>query len=267
MLSSDANRDAEMFSAVMQAHYLSFIGNVDEGLSMFKDTLQHFSESSELHFQFAKFLIDLAYRVQDQSLAVDYLESARSNLESSISLDVGNIQVHKLLAEVYIELREYQEAVGCLKHILEIERDDQEIQLALARLYVHADQAQDAIELLKPSISAGDLENYEILKVYALACGESNRLMEAISSYQLYLKQFPMEYEALYNLGLCYFRSSQLISADNILQLMAKNDMLTPEVAELLTDVLRALGRHGEAFDLLKVIAFDPRNKIVQTSR
>jgi len=248
----------EIYSAVMQAHYLSFNGAVDEALELFSDTVQRFPDSSELQYQYGKFLLDLAYRVQDRQLAEDYLRLAQTSLRKSIEIE-DDVDIRKMLAEVSIELFDYQDAIDQLSLAIKSDPDDDDIKLALARLYIHVDRSQDAIELLRPAVENKNLTNYEFLKVFALAYGESNRLMEAINYYELYLEQIPMEYEAAFNLGLCYFRSSQLDEAEEILTKMSKNNMLTSEVADLLIDVYKSQKRYMEAIGVLKQIALNPR--------
>ncbi|MBN1878637.1 tetratricopeptide repeat protein [bacterium] len=252
----------DVYFRILKAHYLSFSGHVDEGLTIFRESLKDYPDNSELFYQYAKFLLDLSYRTNDQQNAEKLVSTARDALIRSSELDDTNIVVKTLLADVRIELGELAEAIDLLERIMEMDPSNQKVKTDLARLYVHTHSPEKAVRLLKPVIETQELTNYELLKVYALACGESNLLEDSIEMYKRYLALFPGEFEASYNLSLCYFRSGQFLHANEILERLKSQGQLTLEVAELYTDVLKGLGRVEEAIQLLREISKNPRYEI-----
>ncbi len=256
------NESQDIYYRILQAHYLSFSGRIEEARKIFSQSLEEFPLNADLHYQYAKFLLDLSYRTNDQEHALALIKTARDSLMTATSLDNMNTSAMELLSEIQIELGDFKQAVVLLEKLMTIIPSDQKIMGGLARLYVHIKQPQKAIDLLKPFIGIDELDNYDILKVYALACGESEQLAEAISNYERYLEHFPGEFEASFNLSLCHFRSGNLLHASEILEELRRSGHFTIEVAELYTDVLKAQGRHEDAIALLQEIGKDSQIEV-----
>lgn len=253
---------SEIYTAVMQAHYLSFSGDVEAGKALFEAILEQHPDDVTLRYQFAKFNLDLAYRASGQEAVSLHLVAARDNLRKVLTLEPGHIKARELLADISIEMGDFDEAVEHLTILTNEQPDNANANLALARLFVHLGTPEKAITMLEPFLEREILDNYEYLKVYALACGEADQLFEAIDAYQRYLEKFPMEFEASYNLALCFFRTSQYHNAEKVLTAMRDAQMMTPEVAELLTDVYRAQERYAEAIQLLETMASNSRYSV-----
>ncbi|MBN1297780.1 tetratricopeptide repeat protein [bacterium] len=254
--------DDEIYSTVLQAHYLSFTGDVERGLSLFNDLLMRFPDRADLHYQFAKFNIDLAYRVRDRQAVARLLDTARMHLEKSVDLDPGNNESRRTLADVCIEQGDFDAALGQLGIMVKENPEDDEAVLALARLLVHVRNPSEAIAILESYIRQDPMTNYEFLKVYALACAELNHLDEAIDAYSRYIDKVPMDFEASYNLALCCFRAGRNDRAEGILRLLVAENMLTQEVVDLLTDVLKAQGRFDDAIAFLSSLTENQRYRV-----
>ncbi|HPQ41692.1 MAG TPA: tetratricopeptide repeat protein, partial [bacterium] len=253
---------ADKYGTVMQAYYLSFNGEVDAARALFEKLMRQFPDDRDLLYQYARFNIDLAYRVQDKEMEATHLTLAKQNLQRILEVEPDYMKARELLADISIERGEFEEAVGNLEYIASRQPENSQAILALSRLYVHLGNPEEAITLLEPYLDVEVLDNYEYLKVYALACGEAQQLFEAIEAYRRYLDKFPMEFEASYNLALCYFKTTQYHSAETVLQQMRESEMMTPEVAQLLTDVFRAQERYSEAIALLEQMAANPRLEV-----
>lgn len=259
---TDNGSNASLYEAILQAHYLSFSGNVPEAMAIFKNLLEKFQGNSELTFQYAKFFLDLTFRIQDREKSLEMLESAKKALLKTIELNPLHTEAQKLVANIHVDSGEFSSAIVILEGLVERFPDDISLQIDLARLYIHTQEPEKAIDRLGPMIEEDTIKNYEVLKVYALACAESTRLQEAISLYRRYLELFPGEFEAMYNLALCYFRSDRYEDAENTLRLLHETRGISVDVAELYTDVLKARGKFDEAISLLKTIAKDPRFEV-----
>lgn len=252
----------EIYAAVMHAHYLGFKGDVSGGMTEFEDAIERYPSNVELRFQYSKFLIDYAFRVQNKKVFREFLQSAQAQLLAAIQVDPNDSKPRKLLAEICMELGEFDLSVEQLRSILDRTPDDRKTRLMLARLLVHKGAPLEAIELMTDHVAPDDDENGEALKVMALACGESGRLLEAIEYYDRYLAMVPGEFEASYNLALCLFRTEQLSRAESLLQEVIASGHMTTDVAELLIDILRSQGRHMEAIGLLEQLAKEPRYEV-----
>jgi tetratricopeptide (TPR) repeat protein len=259
---TDNASNASLYEAILQAHYLSFSGKVPEAMTIFNDLLEKFQENSDLTFQYAKFFLDLTFRTQDRETSLEMLDRAKKALLKTIDLDPLHTDAQKLLANIHVDSGEFSSAISILENLVRRYPEDIALQIDLARLYIHTREPEKAIDGLGPMVDGNAVTNYEVLKVYALAFAESNRLQDAISLYRRYLDVYPGEFEAMYNLALCYFRSDRYEDAEQTLRSIHETRGLSVDVAELYTDVLKARGKFDEAVSLLKTIAKDPRFEV-----
>lgn len=256
------NNNKDVYYQILKAHYLSFSGRIEEGMAIFRQCLEDYPSNSELHYQYARFLIDLSYRTTDQMHAKSLITTAREELSKVLEITPGNRTAKNLLVDLYIELGDLAQAIALLEKMLTDDPSNQSIRTDLARLYVHIDAPEKAVGLLQPVVETGDISNYDLLKVFALACAESQNYNKAVEIYNRYLELFPGEFEASYNLALCYYRSGQFLLASEMLERMKSAGQMSLEVAELYTDVLKSQNRLQEAIALLEEIGKNPQFEI-----
>lgn len=254
--------DKSVYGSVLQAHYLSLIGLVPDAMAVFDQLLVEFPDNSDLYFQYAKFYLDLALRAQDKDTAVKMLALSKNAFLKTIQLDPSHFEAQKMMASIYIETEEFKEATTILEELVDMNPEDTAVKIDLARLYIHEQETEKSIDLLKPLVEDETIPNPDILKVFALANAESNRLLEAIAVYNQYLKLSPDDFEAMFNLALCYFRSDQYEEAEKTLAYLHRTMGLTIEIVNLYVDVLKARGKFEEAVELLKIVAENPRFEI-----
>ncbi len=254
--------DQNVYESILQAHYLSFIGLVPEAITIFDDLLIRFPENSDLNFQYAKFYLDLALRAQSPEIAGNMLELSKGAFLKTIELDPSHFEAQKMMASIYIETEEFRAATAILEKLIDRNPDDAAIKIDLARLFIHEQNAEKAIDMLNSLLEDDTIPNPDVLKVLALANAESNHFEEAITIYNNYLKISSDDFEAMFNLALCYFRLDRYEEAEEILAYLHQTRGLAVDFVNLYIDVLKARGKFSDAVELLKVVAQDPRFEI-----
>jgi predicted Zn-dependent protease len=255
--------DAEfIYSSILQAHYLSFSGQVNYARDIFDLLTEKYPNDAGVNFQLARFYIDLAYRTQDEDVALSLLKLTEKALHKTIDLAPDNLQAKKMIADVYVELMDFSKAAVVLENLISEDPGDQNVIVDLARIYIFSQMQDKAILLLQPILSQNEIQNYDVYKVFALACAEDGQLELAIEAYNQYLEIFPGEFEATYNVALCHFRNENPDKAVYHLDILKDSNRMTIDVAELYVDVLRSQGNYDEAIELLEVMRSDPRAEI-----
>lgn len=139
-------------------------------------------------------------------------KKAKEQLINLVTKYPNSYNGHKLLAEIYEKEGGIRKAVDEYIKVIEIKKDEYDIEFKVAYLLKELERKDEATQVLNDIISKkpGDLQATELLG--EMLC-EQKQYKEAISVYSAALKYNPDNYELYYNLGLVYTMLNDFQSA------------------------------------------------------
>uniref|UniRef100_A0A182Q011 Uncharacterized protein n=1 Tax=Anopheles farauti TaxID=69004 RepID=A0A182Q011_9DIPT len=151
-----------------------------------------------------------------------------------------HIESYKILAEIYIEEGDTIKAIEMIENCLQICQEDVGLMTQIGVLYLKINEYQRAFEKLLDATTADSKHTNALLAL--------GSILQAISCLKKAAWVSPLNFNALYNLGLVLVTAQQYVSA---FQTLAAAISLRPENAEcymLLGTCLRHLNDPGNAY-------------------
>lgn len=231
--------------------------------SLFDRMLELAPENAELHYQYARFLLEKA---GDEPAALDQLKQA-------VEVDPDYGQAYTLMADIESGGGDYGAAIDHLKQALnalpaEKTRDRQQVQLRLARAYLEQAAVVDPEQNSKQAEATlqellGGLEETDRLRADALTLlgdlyqrrGEHKEAQDAYRSALEIAPRTAVEVK----LGQAYLADGDLERAKDTFESVANRDVYSTEARKGLGDVYRALGETEKALENYKT-ALDLRS-------
>jgi peptidyl-prolyl cis-trans isomerase SurA len=236
---------------------------------LFDQMLELAPENADLHYQYARFLLE---KMGDEPGALD-------QLGQTVAADSGYAQAYILMADVEIGRGEYGSAIENLKQALEAiptdkKRERHQAQLRLARAYLEQAAVVDPEQNLKQAETTlqellGDLSETDRLRADVLTLlgdlyerrGEYKKAQDAYQSALAITPRTAVEVK----LGQAYLADGDLERAKDTFESVANRDVYSTEARKGLGDVYRALGDAEKALENYK-LALDLRSD-VETKR
>lgn len=116
-------------------------------------------------------------------------EEAKAELNAIIEIDPNNIQAYKMLAEIYLEEANSENAIECYEKIIEIDNSNVDAYLALGEIYSDAGEYDKALEILEEGYA--NTNSNRIQK----AISEINAILDAIKAEEVAEEQAMAELE------------------------------------------------------------------------
>ncbi|PCJ19359.1 MAG: hypothetical protein COB02_08195 [Candidatus Cloacimonadota bacterium] len=186
---------SDEFSYSDMAFILSLLSRFDEALFMIKKALSQ-TPGDLIHLE----------RLGIIELGRGKVESAISTFEVMLKVGDEDADIHYYLGDCYFEQNDFERAIIEYNLCLELESNHKNALMAKAMCYEWLDSLKESIlcyeTLLSDEAEGEDL--FEIMISLAMCYFRDDRVKESIATYEKVLKLKPSSYLALNNLGFIY---------------------------------------------------------------
>ncbi len=247
---------ADLYYHVLHAHKLRYEGRIPEAVEILKAAVANNPESPDVLNHLVYFLLDIAFSTPGDSDEHNYLLQAETYCEEGIKQFPDDTTLYKVLSDLYINSQRYHATIRLYNVLYQKMPADAEIGITLARLYIQTNQFEDA-EATLLSIEQPD-EHPEVWKVFGLLSGEQAKFSESITYYLQFLDRFSDDYEARYNLAICYLNLEDYTSALTELEKLLSQYPRFAEINLKLAEVYEKLNRFKDAINILERVLPNP---------
>lgn len=133
-------------------------------------------------------------------------------IDRALNLEPTNADYWVMLAGVYDDLDEYEEAEDCFYNALYNTSEPEDIHLMLGAFFMDAERFIKAAHHFKEALSI-DFHNIEAIEELAICYGHLGQGSKIIRLYQRFIDENPYSYVAWDNLGATYYRLGRLDEA------------------------------------------------------
>lgn len=128
------------------------------------------------------------------------LAESQTNIEKALELQEKNVDADRNIGCVYLEKKDFQQALIFLNRAMDINPDDAVTVAALGNVYIALNSSNKALELWQTSLS-GDKVKPEILNARAVYYINSGNYSTAMNDLNLIISNTPNDFNALFLIG------------------------------------------------------------------
>lgn len=136
------------------------------------------------------------------------MDTAMQELEISYQLDITNLEVYRLLGEIYVQQELYSDAIGMLETVLRYEPDNGDALAWLGMAHYEVGEYDKALEILNKAISR-NTRNPTLYAIRGQIFFKEDELKKAIDDFNVSLKLEKDQFETHLALSLAYLANEQ----------------------------------------------------------
>lgn len=175
----------------------------------------------------------------EKAVNLNKLSKAEQLFEEILIIKPTDKQARKKLAALWFGRKSYQQAVNLLSQGIAIDKNDGELRLLKARIYLSQGQHEAAFNTLKP-LASFEQEEYQVM--LANIAQQIEQYPSAISAYKLLIKMQPYSGRWYLGLAIVYDKNSQFSLAINKYALALTKTDLSISSAKFAKQRMQALG-------------------------
>lgn len=176
-----------------------------------------------------------------------YIDESVSLLQKAISLSEGRPQYYHLLSEAYFIASNVEKSIEAAKKALEMEERYNKSYFVLARAYLLAGDLDKSLEYMKIADEKSYAPNQNTLKLLAKSLLDKKRTKDALSVYEIYLKNYAEDAQVWSQVTVLYLEIGDYDKAKNAAQ---KASEINPNLKQATEYIISEINK-GNAKSLL----------------